>query len=336
MRLEPGEEVLDVLDEPAFLVDSKGRIAFSNRAAGNLLGIARRGGTLLDFVQQPHEALIHYLRRCSGTTQPLPGTVTLRDASGALTKFRLRGARTRMKDTPFIFVRCVHSQRDQFPILAAKVRELNAEIHQRRRTQAALEESLRTNEVLLRELHHRVKNNLQMLVGLMAGAQRETSSVEARSILEEVIQRITAIGSLQRLMHESQNIEALSSSEFVRAICDATATTIGDRLRIEVHADVGELAHNAAMPLALILNELLTNAAKHAGAKIGGTVRVELSDRNQSWELVVHDNGPGLPPDPKNRRSSGLGLVKGLCRQLGASLNLENADGARFVIRFGK
>lgn len=336
MRQMLEEAVLDALDEPAFLVDPKGRIAFSNRAAGNLLGSARRGGTFLDLVEQPHDALIHYLRRCSGTTQPLPGVATLRDASGALTKFRLRGARTRMEDTPFIFVRCLHSQRDQFPILAAKVRELNAEVHQRRRIQAALEESLRNNEVLLRELHHRVKNNLQMLAGLMAGAQRETSSVEARSILQEVVQRIMAIGSLQRLMHESQDIKAISSFSFVHAICDATATNIGDRLRIEVHADDGELAHDAAMPLALILNELLTNAAKHAGGRTGGSVRVELSKRNQGWELVVHDNGPGLPADPKNRRSSGLGLVKGLCRQLGASLNLENAEGARFVIRFGK
>ncbi|MFN7101941.1 MAG: ATP-binding protein [Pseudorhizobium sp.] len=66
------------------------------------------------------------------------------------------------------------------------------------------------------------------------------------------------------------------------------------------------------------------------------SVRVELFGDDQGWELVVHDNGPGLPPDPRNRRSSGLGLVKGLCRQLGASLKVENADGARFVIRFGR
>lgn len=241
-----------------------------------------------------------------------------------------------MENTPLVFVRCLHSQRDQFPILAAKIRELNAEIHQRRRIQAALEESLRSNEVLLRELHHRVKNNLQMLIALMAGAQRETSSVEARLVLEEAIQRITALGSLQRLMHESQDLKAISSSSFVHAICDATATTISDRLRMEVHADDSELAHDAAVPLALILNELLTNAAKHAGCRTGGSVRVELFNQNPGWELVVHDNGPGLPPDPKHRRFSGLGLVSGLCRQLGASLDIKNDDGARFVIRFGR
>ncbi|WP_029619181.1 sensor histidine kinase [Pseudorhizobium marinum] len=336
MGQDLADAVLDALDEPVFLVDPNGGIAFSNRAAGNLLGSARRGGTLLDLVEQPHEALIHFLRRCSGTTQTLPGAATLRDVSGELTRFRLRGARTRAKGAPYIFVRCLHSQRDQFPVLAAKIRELNAEIHQRRRIQATLEESLRNNEVLLRELHHRVKNNLQMLIGLMAAAQRETSSDEARSILEEVVQRITAIGSFQRLMHESQEIRTISSAPFVQAICDATATTIGDRLRIEVRADDGELSHEVGMPLALILNELLTNAAKHAGGRIGGSVRVGLFSDDQGWELVVHDNGPGLPPDPRNRRSSGLGLVKGLCRQLGASLKLENANGARFVIRFGR
>lgn len=335
MRRELEAAVLDALDEPAFLVDLKGRIEFSNRAAGRLLGSPRHGGNLLDLVEQPQAALLDFLRRCSGTAQPLPGAATLRDANGALTRFRLRGARTAVEDTPYIFIRCLHSQRDQFPVLAAKIEELNGEIHQRRRIQAALEESLRNNEVLLSELHHRVKNNLQMLIGLIAGAQRETSNAEARSILEEAVQRMTAIGAFQRLMHESQEIKAISSSSFVHAICDATATTIGDRLRIEVDADDGDLPNEAAMPLALILNELLTNAAKHAGGRIGGKVSVELCNHHQGWELVVHDNGPGLPPDPRTRRSSGLGLIKGLCRQLGASLGLENVDGARIVIRFG-
>jgi two-component sensor histidine kinase len=310
MRQELEDAVLDALDEPSFLVDVRGRIAFSNRAAGKLLGSARQGGTLLDLVEQPHEALIQFLQRCSGTTQPLPGAATLRDASGAAIRFRLRGARIQLEDAPHIFVRCLHAQRDQLPVLAAKIRELNAEIHQRRRIQTALEESLRNNEVLLGELHHRVKNNLQMLIGLLAGAQRETTSAEARSILEEAVQRMMAIGAFQRLMHESQEMKAISSSSFVHAICDATAVTIGGRLHVAVDADDGELANDVAMPLALILNELLTNAAKHAGGRVGGRVRVDLHRLDQGWELVVHDNGPGLPPDPRKRRSSGLGLVK--------------------------
>lgn len=334
MGQELGDGVLDALDEPAFLVAPAGGIVFSNRAAARLLGSARTGGNLLDHIEQPHDALIDFLRRCSGTTQPLPGAATLRTTSGALTRYRLRGARTPGGDIPSIFVRCMHAQRDEFPVLSAKIRELNAEIHERRRIQAALEESLRNNEILLGELHHRVKNNLQMLIGLMAGAQRETSSDEARAILQEAVQRMTAIGSLQRLMHVSQEIKAISCASFVRAICDATSTTIGPRLHIEIHADDGDLANDVAMPLALILNELLTNSAKHAGGRSGGKVRVELCRLEHEWELVVHDNGPGLPPDPRNRRSSGLGLVRGLCRQLGASLTLENANGARIVIRF--
>ncbi|MHA6297824.1 sensor histidine kinase [Devosia sp. CAU 1758] len=330
MLREMQDAVLDALEEPAFLVDLKGKIAFSNQAAGSLFGSSRGGGNLLDFAEQPHDSLTEFLRRCSGTTQSLPGAATLRDVSGTPVRFRLRGTRTQIHDSPFIFVRCLHPHRDQFPVLAAKVRELNSEVHQRRRVQAALEESLRSNEILLRELHHRVKNNLQMLIALMHGAQRETNSAEARLILEEVIQRIAAIASLQQLMHESQDIETISSAAFVHAICDATSTTISGGLRIDVQVDDGELAHETATPLALILNELLTNAAKHAN----GSVKVTLVKHPDGWELVVHDNGPGLPLDPKNRRSSGLGLVKGLCRQLGASLLMENADGARFVIRF--
>lgn len=335
MGLEPCDALVDALDDPAFLVHPNGEITFSNQAALKTLEARREGGRLTDLVVSSPDDLVAFLRRCSGTAQPLPGSASFRLADGSISKYRLRGARLSMDGTPRVLVRCLNPQRGEFPVLAAKVRELNAEIHIRRRMQEALEEALRNNEVLLRELHHRVKNNLQMLIGLMSGAQRECSNEEARTILQEAVQRLTAIGSLQNLMHASEEIRAVSSANFIHAICDAASATIGEDFRIAVSAEDHELDNDMAMPLALILNELLTNAAKHAGGSDGSGVRVQLSRLEQEWELVVHDNGPGLPPDHGGRRSSGLGLVTGLCRQIGASMKIENSDGARFILRFG-
>jgi two-component sensor histidine kinase len=120
-------------------------------------------------------------------------------------------------------------------------------------------------------------------------------------------------------------------------VCGTAQSALGNMINIMIERASGTLSNDVAMPLALILNELLTNAAKHGTSENGSAViRVGLADEgDNAYQLWVHDSGPGFElSKAKRKRASGLGLVDGLARQLGGSLTVEQADGARCVVRF--
>jgi two-component sensor histidine kinase len=110
---------------------------------------------------------------------------------------------------------------------------------------------------------------------------------------------------------------------------------LGDKVRLDLHSDADKLANDVAVPLALILNELITNAAKYGtGADGPGAVRVALSETEGRFTLTVEDDGPGFDLCEVRRRSSGLGLVMGLARQIGGGFRVERSRGARCVVEF--
>ena len=142
------------------------------------------------------------------------------------------------------------------------------------------------------------------------------------------------MGTAQQLMYRSEKMREISAGTFIKTLCEAVETTLGSDVRVQVAASEGELSNEAAFPLALIVNELLTNAFKH-GLKGGrGTIRVILHRSGRDFTLIVHDDGPGFAVADPARRSSGLGLVQGLCRQLGGRLTVENVNGARVAVDF--
>ncbi|MFN4091163.1 MAG: histidine kinase dimerization/phosphoacceptor domain -containing protein, partial [Alphaproteobacteria bacterium] len=191
MQLVSAEGILGFLREPAFVLDAGGLVLAANAAAHRAAGSAPVGRALADLTEPDGTDLALYLRRCTGTTAPLIGTLTLRRASGPPERWRTYGARIAGGgDAVRIALRCEPAAAGEFSVLARKVRELNAEIRERRSTQARLEETLLGNEILLRELHHRVKNNIQMLLGLFSAAERESSSAEVRSFIHDARQRL--------------------------------------------------------------------------------------------------------------------------------------------------
>jgi two-component sensor histidine kinase len=241
---------------------------------------------------------------------------------------RLRGDALRLA------IRCVPAESGEFSILARKVQELNAEIHARRRTQAGLEEALRRNETLLRELHHRVKNNIQLILGLFSAAERETNSQEVKTFLSDAKRRLIAIGTAQNLMYQSQQMRTLSLGPLLRALCEAIGVAFRTAGRIEVRTVDADVSNETAFPLALIVNELVTNAFKHGCPSAESVVEIVMDRDGADFVLSVRDGGPGIAADAPGRRSSGLGLVQGLCRQIGGSFTVENAGGARCIVRF--
>jgi PAS domain S-box-containing protein len=182
--------------------------------------------------------------------------------------------------------------------------------------------------MLLDELNHRVKNNLQMLYALLRAAERETGNREARLVLEEASHRVGAIAAAQRVLYGAESATRFETGDFLRAVCQVAQQSFAGAARIEVRASAGKLSNEFSMPLALILNELLTNAVKHGLKGRSGSVRVELVRAGNRFRLAVEDDGGGFELKPSTRRASGLGLVAGLARQIGGTFSVERGDGA--------
>jgi two-component sensor histidine kinase len=132
---------------------------------------------------------------------------------------------------------------------------------------------------MLSELNHRVKNNMQMLHALLRGAQRETQSPEAKAVLAEAGQRIGAMSAAQQVLYDAQNPSEFDATDFLDAICRTARQTFGRERKYRNELDCGHsLPNDTAIPLALILNELIANAVKHGRAS-GPSLRIDISLR---------------------------------------------------------
>ncbi|MBV9564417.1 MAG: PAS domain S-box protein [Bradyrhizobium sp.] len=177
--------------------------------------------------------------------------------------------------------------------------------------------------LLLNELNHRTKNNMQVLQSLLFRAARNAASDEARRVLDEATSRVSAMAAAQRVLYGRTDATRFAVDEFLHSVCETLRQTLPRGIRVVCEEATGVLSNDAAMPLSLILNELVTNAAKH-GVKDPATetIRVGLKAGEGRFELYVEDDGPGFDLDAVRNTSSGLRLVRGLARQLQATFEV--------------
>jgi PAS domain S-box-containing protein len=314
-------ELLEELPAAVYTTDAAGRLTFHNQAAVELAGATPELGS-----NDWHAAW--RLLRPDGT--PLaydesPMAVTLRE-NRAVRGAELIGERPDGRRIPFIPYPT--PLRDDTGKLIGAVNML-VDISERKQAEA-------NQKVLLDELNHRVKNNMQMLNALLRAAQRETRSAEARVVLSDASNRVGAMAAAQQVLYDAGNATTYSAKNFLEGVCASAKQAFSGTVNISV-ADCtsARLSNDTAMPLALILNELLTNAAKHGRNATGdGSIQVRLTKAPDSYLLEVEDDGPGFDAGEASKRASGLGLVSGLARQLGGTLKVERTPGARCVVQF--
>jgi len=188
--------------------------------------------------------------------------------------------------------------------------------------------------VLLNELNHRVKNNMQMLQILLEAGARRARSSEAREVLDEASGRVMAMAAAQRVLYTTHDATRFNGRDFLNTVCETAKQTFPQELDIDCDADAIQLSNDAAMPLALIANELLTNAVKYGLNGRSGAIRVRLTRENDSFLFYVEDDGPGFDLQSVQRRSSGLTLVQGLARQLGGKFEVTRTPATRCSVRF--
>lgn len=189
--------------------------------------------------------------------------------------------------------------------------------------------------VLLDEANHRIKNNLQIVQALLETARRETCNLEAQAVLSDAVRRIAGMGMAQQVLFGASNSPDCDARSLIETVCDTARISFGKDVIISSDVIAGRLAKHAAAPLALILNELLTNAAKHGTAgRDEVSIRVKLTEHAGGYELSVHDDGPGFDFGDFRRRSAGLGLVTALSRQIGGTFTVECSAGALCTVKF--
>jgi PAS domain S-box-containing protein len=189
--------------------------------------------------------------------------------------------------------------------------------------------------ILFNELNHRVKNNMQTLQSLLHLAGKKTRSVEARRVLEEASGRVAAMAAAQQVLYGTTDATRFKAQEFLDAVCRTVRQTFSQEVHIDCEAGDTVLPNDVAMPLALILNELITNAVKHSANGSGAaTVRVGLTRQDDAFVLYVEDEGPGFDLASVRQRSSGLQLVQGLARQLRGKFYVTKTPRTRCIVNF--
>jgi len=199
---------------------------------------------------------------------------------------------------------------------------------------------LRERDVLLREVHHRVKNNLQLVSSLLSVQARRLRDDAARTALSDSKNRVQSIALIHEVLYRASDFSHVAFADYVRRLCThvvRASSAAADRIGLELElADVA-LGMDRAIPCGLILNELLLNSIKH-GFPDGrcGFIRVELHpEPPDRIVLTIADNGVGLPEhfELESAESAGMQIVNTLAEQLEATLDIAREGGTRF--RFG-
>lgn len=211
------------------------------------------------------------------------------------------------------------------------------------KTEQALRESLREKEILLHEIHHRVKNNMQVIASMLGIQKMQITDPLAKRVFSQSQDRIRAMAMVHESVYQSGSFNHIQFDEYVRTLCSALYRSYCEsprKVKMLVQVEPAPIGLNEAVPLGLVLNELVTNAFKHAFPLVAeGEVRIEgRLLPSAALELVVSDNGVGFPPDLDVADASGLYMVRGLVeQQLKGSINmdaLKNGQGAKIEVCF--
>ena len=220
---------------------------------------------------------------------------------------------------------------------------VSIDITERIQTEKALASALAAKAVLLKEVHHRVKNNLQVVSSLLRMQAELIPGNGLSRVLNESQRRVEAMAMIHERLHATDGSDRVEFREYVESLARELFYAYGvneNRVTLRLDLNAVDLGLNQAIPCGLILNELLTNAVKYAFPDLrNGEIRVTLAcNQNESVTLRVADNGVGLPEgfDLKHARSLGLRIVEILARQLDGTLQTEGGTGTTFCLTFRK
>lgn len=332
--LRQSEERLRAVVEAApnamIMIDQGGIIRLVNEQAERMFG-HQRG----DMLGQPVEILVpprfrddHPGRRSAYLRDP---TVRAMGAGRELFGLRRDGTEVPLE----IGLNPIRTPEGPF-VLAAII-----DITQRKRSDDLLRASLAEKETLLREIHHRVKNNMQVISSMLSLQSSYVDDPRYRAMFGECEARVRAMALIHEKLYGATNLMTIDFGGYIRELAEMLLPSYSaGRVQLQLDTQAVSVDIHCAIPLGLILNELVTNSLKHAFPQRDGTIRIGLSRRTDGLcVMTVQDDGVGVPHDFDQRQDRGLGLrmIRGLVRQLGGELEFvkEPAPGIHCRIAFG-
>lgn len=214
----------------------------------------------------------------------------------------------------------------------------NQRLAEHEQAEKKIKEALAEKEVLLSELHHRVKNNLAIISGLFSLKIGNDPPSEARNVLVESRNRVISMSLIHNRLYKNNNFTDVNFEQYIaELISEINASYPSISGSVKVSTDIGDvvLNINVAVPCGLILNELLTNCYKHAfTGKSQGTIHVSFKQEQENYTLSVSDNGIGLTSGYQDKESLGLSVIESLSEQLNGSFDYVSDAGTTFVLKF--
>jgi len=194
-------------------------------------------------------------------------------------------------------------------------------------------------EIMLREIHHRVKNNLAIVISLLSLQLRNNADPELHRIIKDIEMRIRSMALIHEHLYRSENLDRIPLADYLHSLTNIIlATFSGHKIKIVTDFVSTDVSLETALPLGLITNELLTNAFKYAfPGNQPGEIQVHLNQLGErQFQLIIQDNGVGLPGDFSfnTQQSLGVFIVRLLVEQLDGKIEVDTKNGSKFTITF--
>jgi two-component system, sensor histidine kinase PdtaS len=214
------------------------------------------------------------------------------------------------------------------------------DITERKEFENALKSSLKEKEVLIREIHHRVKNNMQIISSLLNLQKQYVNDEEAVNVLLESQNRVKSMAIIHEKLYKSRNFSEINFADYVKSLVDDLFHSYGvdsNRIKKTMELDDLMLGLETAIPCGLIISELVTNTLKYAFPNHEkGEFKIELHEIDDLYCLIIRDNGVGIPENMDFNKTDTLGLqlVKSLVNQVEGTIELIKGNGTEFKIIF--
>ena len=209
------------------------------------------------------------------------------------------------------------------------------------RSEEQLRASLGEKDVLLKEIHHRVKNNLQVISGLLDLQAHHINDPMGKEIYKESQNRVITMALIHEELYKNINLSQMDFADYIKNLCENLMISYGverKRIKLDINTEKTEMVVDTAIPCGLIINELITNSLKHAfPGKRKGTISLAFRQmKNKNYLLTVSDDGVGMPKSVNINKTTTLGmqLITVLVEQLGGTLKVQRKEGTTFTIKF--
>ncbi|WP_048190188.1 histidine kinase dimerization/phosphoacceptor domain -containing protein [Methanobacterium sp. SMA-27] len=206
-----------------------------------------------------------------------------------------------------------------------------------------IKSSLKEKEMLLQEIHHRVKNNLQVISSLLRLQSRFIKDQNSIDIFKETQNRVRSIAILHEKLYQSDNLAKIKIDEYVKILAEDLMYFYElEESNINMILDIDDVSLNieTAIPCGLLINEMVANSLKYAFPnQKNGEIKIELHSNNEDqFNLTVGDNGVGIPKeiDPEKAETFGMQLIKYLTKQLKGTIELDNNNGTKYQLKFNE